>query len=95
MGIYFSGVDTFDDGGEQFLLGPAFALTRVANRKAKDSGQGGALLRAQPEGLLCMVPFLWAGLSRRRPRGSHCRMPRCCSREVALWARWPTTASPR
>lgn len=50
VGSYFSGVDILDDGGERFLLGPAFALTRAADQKAKDSGQGGAQVRFRPEG---------------------------------------------
>lgn len=50
VGSYFSGVDILDDGGERFLLGPGFALTRGEDRKASNSGQWGAQARYRPEG---------------------------------------------
>jgi hypothetical protein len=49
-GSYFSGVDILDKGGERFLLGPGFALTRRADREAGDSGQWGLQARYRPEG---------------------------------------------
>ncbi len=49
-GSYFSGVDFFDAGGERILTGPASALRRAADLKAKDAGQGGLQLRCTPDG---------------------------------------------
>ncbi len=49
-GSYFSGVDILDDGGERFLLGPGFALSRTVDRDPKDSGQWGLQTRYRPAG---------------------------------------------
>jgi hypothetical protein len=45
VGSYFSGLDTLPDGAEQLLLGEGFAVPRLSNQKAKNSGQGGVQLR--------------------------------------------------
>lgn len=52
VGSYFSTVDVFDDGAENFLLAPQGApvplVPRVSDKKAKDSGQFGLQLRWRP-----------------------------------------------
>jgi hypothetical protein len=48
VGSYFSTVDVFDDGGENFLFAPGFGVPRIADLKAKDSGQFGLQLRWRP-----------------------------------------------
>jgi Protein of unknown function (DUF1302) len=51
-GSYFSNADVLE-GGERFFLPPAFGggfLTRGADMKPKNSGQGGAQIRWRPEG---------------------------------------------
>lgn len=50
-GSYFSSVDVFDDGAENFLFAPGVAAPRVADLKARDSGQFGLQLRWRPEAL--------------------------------------------
>jgi len=50
-GSYFSSVDVFDEGGENFLFIPGVGAPRVADRKARDSGQFGLQLRWRPEAL--------------------------------------------
>lgn len=50
VGSYFSGADVFDDGAERFLFAPGVGVPRVADEKAKDSGQGGIQLRWRPTG---------------------------------------------
>lgn len=50
-GSYFSSVDLFDEGGENFLFAPGFGAPRISDDKAKDSGQFGVQLRWRPEAL--------------------------------------------
>jgi hypothetical protein len=50
-GSYFSGVDLFDDGGETFLFAPGVGAPRVADLKARDSGQFGLQMRWRPTGM--------------------------------------------
>lgn len=50
VGSYFSGADVFDDGAERFLFAPGVGVPRVADEKAKSSGQGGLQLRWRPKG---------------------------------------------
>ncbi|MHA4869937.1 DUF1302 domain-containing protein [Duganella sp. PWIR1] len=45
VGSYFSQSDTNFDGAERLLLGPVAAVSRAADRDAKDSGQGGLQVR--------------------------------------------------
>lgn len=48
-GSYFGAADIMDAGGESMLLGPGFSLTRGDDVKARDSGQGGMMVRIRPE----------------------------------------------
>jgi hypothetical protein len=44
-------VDLFDDGGETFLFAPGVGAPRVADLKARDSGQFGLQMRWRPTGM--------------------------------------------
>lgn len=49
VGSYFSSADLAIDGAENMLLGAAGTAPRLADQKAKDSGQGGLQLRFRGE----------------------------------------------
>lgn len=48
-GSYFSSVDVFDDGAENFLFAPGLGAPRIGDLKARDSGQFGTQLRWRPK----------------------------------------------
>jgi hypothetical protein len=50
-GSYFSSVDVFEEGAENFLFAPGVAAPRKGNKEARDSGQFGLQLRWRPEAL--------------------------------------------
>jgi len=50
-GSYFSTVDVFDEGGENFLFAPGLGAPRVADKKARNSGQFGMQLRWRPDAI--------------------------------------------
>ena len=50
-GSYFSTVDVFDEGGENFYFAPGIGAQRVSDKKARDSGQYGVQLRWRPSNM--------------------------------------------